>query len=257
MSTLDITTTESLWTRVGQYLSTWGRKIKAGTTKVLGFIARGAKRLYNTKAAQWVVSKTKYVAGWAWHYAKGPVGWIAAPIAAVIFAPKAVAVMLVLVLLAVAGLGFIGYKAYQHLKTITTAEELREMQEEFVDAIREPSEPATEIGSAPTADETIGQRLSYLDKKLQDAQNRQDMRMFSELTGRMYLLAVRNGDGTGKLPKNAPARDIHRECRRDSEKNYSEFSWNFGAMWRAIQAEDKRLKDIAVLKTEQKNLTSV
>ena len=251
-----------MWTRVGSRLNNWGQKITTVAKKAGGYVVRAAKWVAGTKAVQWTVSKSKFILGRAWHYAKGPIGWVAAPIAAVIFAPKAVAVMLVLVMIALAVIGFIAWKSYKHLRTISTEEELREMVEEITAAVaegRDANGTLLTYTEEPTATETVAERLVFLDAQNKDAAAASDANRFSETTARMWLLEVRSGK-TGKstkLKKDDSVAEIYRECKRRSLKQNAEFEWNLTLMYRATSDENKRLKAIEKLKAQQAKLTSV
>jgi hypothetical protein len=253
----------SIWTRMKLRMSSWGRALKTGAGRVGNWFTRGAKWLYNTKAVQWIVASSKSVGRWTVNMLKGPVGWVAAPVAAVIFAPKAVAVMLLLTMVTTGVLAFSVYKLYRHLREVSP-EEVREFIAEARDLV-EPMEHSlsAEMDAPINPDETTDERHHYLDEQHLLATDQGDIGLMSELLGRMTLLEVRDqglfhdGDDNLKLKKDASPSVVHRACRRKAEKDFPKVKFNWGRMYNGVRAEDARLREVARLKAEQANLTIV
>jgi hypothetical protein len=258
--------TQTFWARLGERLSNWGGKIKGFAFRVGSYITRAARWLYHTKAAQWVVTKASFVAGKVWHVAKGPVGWIAAPIAAIIFAPKAVAVMLFLVLVLIAVLAYLVYRLTREMKNASPEdfEEIKEgvadigeaIRDGFADIQMESADGVIVVDDMIDPDETLDDRYDTLDKGLGMAIATADGDLMSEYTGRSYLVLVRRG-ADSKLKKDASVSAIHRACRKKAEGEHPTVEWNWNRMYQAVRAEDKRLKDTAELKAKGSHLTSV
>ena len=236
----------SVWTRVTERLSSWGKKITNVAVKGWDYISRGAKWLYNSKAAQWVVAKSKILWSKAWHLAKGPVGWIAAPIAGIIFAPKAVAVMLFLVLLIVAFIAIVVWAMWRSVKDVSTPEQVDEMvdamqeaKDEFVTQLREQGRMYrrdrmsvvddvvdaeiidTEIDTPLDADETLDARHGYLDG-LHDKCDPMTATGRCSPTDRPDASPGGSGpEGASTTPSstpNASVSDIYRDCKTQGEK---------------------------------------
>jgi hypothetical protein len=256
-------TTQGFWAGMKNRLSNWGRKIKGVAYRAGSYIKRAASWLWNTKATQWVVAKAGVVANKAWALARGPVGWVTAPIVAVIFAPKAVAVMLFLVLLATAAVGLTVWQIWRHVKKVSTPEQVEEIKEELTlmrEAIAEDVRnhnggKLVEDDLDPT--ETPLDRYNELDQRMTEAINAADSNLVSEYLGRLHLLLVRMGND-GKIKKDATVSVIYRDCRKQAEtrSGLTNVQWNWSRMSNAVKSEDKRLKDTAALKARS-NLTSV
>lgn len=233
---------ETFWARVGQRLRSWGQKIKNVAVRFGNWIKRGAQWLWNTKAIQWVVDKTKLVATKTWSVLRGPVGWVLAPIAAIIFAPKAVAVMLLLVGLAIGLLVFMTWRLTKLVKERTG--------EEIVDILGGPL--AVEYNSPVEEDETAESRFTFLDAQQRLASDAGDDGAFSELLGRLYLIRIRESqEKESKLARNSSPSKIYRECKEQVQRRFpGETQWDFGRMYNAIRNEDKRYKDREELKAK-------
>jgi len=244
---------QGFWARIGQGLKNWGRKLKSAVKKVGGFFARAfravkdkivaaAKWVWRTPPVQWVVTKVTTVAKWVWHT---PVGkWAAAGVGAFFFAPNVIGIV------AVAGIAALVIAPILLWRSMTPEE-----RQQII--IHASPVDETVFDEEPTADETINERYTYLDGLLTRASDDADSGAYSELTARMFVLDVRGGLNT-KLKKTATASDIHRECRRNAEKqlvsNIPGFRWDWNRMWAATQSEDARLKQVAKLKAEQANM---
>jgi hypothetical protein len=250
---------ESTLARVRYHLSTWGQKIKAAAKKVGGWFKRTAKALWNSKAVQWVVAKANVAKDWLWGVAKGPVGWVAAPVAAIVFAPKFVAIAAVVGLI---GIAWIGHMLWKNLKR-DHPEALKSSVEQTKDDVTEIKDrltggPVLEADKIPLdPDETLDERYAYLDKQLGWAKDNEDPGLFTEMTGRRFFIEVRLGKSTTKLKPAASAGQIYNECRKIFEKEMPDFEWAWARCSNAIKNEDKRLKEVARLKAERGKLTSV
>jgi hypothetical protein len=254
-------TTQGFWAGMGTRLSNWGSKIKGFAFRVGSYIKRAASWLWHTAPVKWVASKVTWLAGRFWFYAKGPVGWVTAPILAIIFAPKAVAVMLFLVLILIAILAYLVYRLTRELKENTTPEEFSEIKDELndlKDSVRSTwNDLTTEVPDEELdPNETLAERYKELDGQLGLAIGDEDENLVSELTGRLHLVLVRSGKGS-KLKKDSTISVIHRDARKQAEANQPNFRWNFNRMYQAVRSEDRRVKDIAELKAKGSHLTSV
>lgn len=309
----------SVWTRLGAKFSTWGSAIAHGIKKMaakpVSLIASGAKWLWNTTAVSWTVAKVKWAAVGVGGLLKGPLGWIVGTIAALIFAPKAVAIMLVIVLLlGVVTVGLLIWliramkkdpafrgvwsEVAEETVTKTTVSDgdvkvdvtVNTPKEDIVDAVLV-EEAATkaahevidevleEQGVAETSpagsktkpgygdlvtvienevldpDETLVDRYNHLDERFSQANGMGDSQLISELMGRMHLIEVRmqsTGRAT-KLKQDASVNEANKEAKilALGMRQPADFEWDFNAMYWATKHEDKRLKDIALLKAKQ------
>jgi hypothetical protein len=260
---VEMPTTQGFWAGMKNRLASWGSKIKGFVYRTGSYIKRAASWLWNTKAAQWVVAKAGFVAGKVWHVAKGPVGWVTAPILAIIFAPKAVAVMLFLVLLATAAVGLTVWQIWRHIKKVSTPEQIEEIKDELtllregiVDEARYNANGGKLVEDELDPAETIETRYAVLDVRMSEAIETADGPLLSELLGRIHLLLARSGKG-GKIKKDATVSVIYRDCRKNAEHKFQNIQWNWSRMSNAVKSEDKRLKDTAELKAKRANLTSV
>jgi hypothetical protein len=300
---------DSIWNKMGRLLKNWGGKIwsvakKAGSwiwsvaKKAGSWIARGAKWIAGTPAAKFVASKAKWLAGKSWFGLKwfggkivnllaGPVGWVLAPLLAVIFAPKAIAVMLLIVIVGLLLLTLGMFFVWREVKDVSSPEDLTERFDNMSEKVVRRLEVVTdakqnvrvndlhysEIVDEPTAGETMKFRHGYLTERIQDMVPEQDPERFSELTMRIHLLEVRNGmpNPDGSKRKLEAARDkttwseIYRDCVRKAEQEKPTFPWKKSWMDAAARNEDKRLNEIARLRkrvenakqTDENNLTPV
>jgi hypothetical protein len=300
---------DSIWNKMGRLLKNWGGKIwsvakKAGSwiwsvaKKAGSWIARGAKWIAGTPAAKFVASKAKWLAGKSWFGLKwfggkivnllaGPVGWVLAPLLAVIFAPKAVAVMLLIVIVGLLLLTVGMFFVWREVKDVSSPEDLTERFDNMSEKVVRRLEVVTdskqnvrvtdlkfsEIVDPPTADETMKFRHAYLSEAIERTAKEQNVEKFSELTMRIHLLEVRSGmpNPDGSKRKLEAARDkttwseIYRDCVRKVEREDPTFPWNKSWMDAAARNEDKRLNEIARLrkraenakKTDENNLTPV
>lgn len=270
MSTVADAAYVPVWKRVGQALGNWGKKVATPIKKVGRWIGSAATWVWNLSAVQWVATKS-------WAVVRGPVGKglavIGGIIGAVIFAPKAVAVLLLIVLAFVVLTAVFVYLIYRHVKKIdspegwerftdTVADVVSDRWEEAKEEVRqEVSEDssAVEYNGTPEPDETINARMAFLDQELTKASERKDDGAVSELTGRLYLLEVRWGKHQ-HLKANATVSAIHRECRKENEERFgtqmSDFTWDWQRMFQSIRSEDKRLKDISKMQEKSKQKAS-
>lgn len=234
----------NFWSRMAARLKGVGSKIKGLFFKATSYIKRAGLWAWNTTAIQWVVAKTRWLWSRLWYYAKGPVGWVTAGIAAIIFAPKAVAIMLVIALILLLVILFVIYRLY------------KAVQEEEKSTWTGTTDP---VENAITAEETIDDRVNELDRRMVAARNAGQSGLISDLTGRLFLLQVRSGLGgkDSKLKKTATVHDIHRECREHAAALPGDIDWDWRRMYNAIRNEDARLNDIAKLKAKKPHLTSV
>lgn len=247
-----------LRTRISMHLRNWGAKIKTGLAKIGSWFVNGAKWLISTRPIKWVVAKAKFVAGWvgfrgavAWHYVKRPLLWIGLPALAFWTMPTTATVLLAVGVLALASSTYFAYRSYKHLRTISTKEELIEL----VDRV-------TEYDPAPTAHgnelifeedvlpgETPENRLVFLDQQLNMAQQNADANMYSEIVARMNLLNVRR-DKVDGMRKNANLTTIHQAFRKEMERDYPTFDWNWDLMYRGTLSENRRLKELEKLQAK-------
>lgn len=256
---------ESIWTRVQRTLSNWGQKIKGAAIKAGNFITRAAKWLWNTRAVQWTVSKVELVASKAWHVLRGPVGWVTAPIAAIIFAPKAAAIMLFMI---VAAMGLVLYGLYRLGKAKRSDETNEEFAERVTNKIADVIgiERPLDLDEAETPpldpEETLQTRKAYLDELYRQVDHTIDPSLYSSLVGRIHFLEVRGPIDT-KLAPGAKPDQIYRDAKEmakgmvAAKQVHRDFKWDWTRMRNAIFSEDKRLRETAKLKAEQANLTSV
>lgn len=245
MATVTIEATPSLWDRVRLRLNSWGQKIKAVVQKVGGFFARTAQWLWNSTPVQWIVDKGKFLAGKVWQYARGPVGWVAAPVAAILFAPKAVVVMLLGVGVIVGLTAMMVWPIYKEWRKLPPEE-----RDQIFANLSAESSGGIVMTDELSVDETIASRYAYLDDQHQQAMAEQDHGLFSELTGRMFLLEVRDGATTSKVTPKASVSDVYRACKARSKEISPNFEWDWNRMINAIRNEDKRLKEVARLKAQ-------
>lgn len=238
----------SFWNRFTGMIKSAGNKVVSVAKGFAGWIADRAKDLWNSKAVQWVASKAKWAAGKAWGVAKGPVGWIGGGLAAVIFAPKAVAIMTFVGVVAVVG---IGYGVYKLVKNPEKFKAFTNRVEQKLDVIEaNMGEIEVMFNGDVIVGETVESRQEYLENLLNDANARNDDGAISELNARLWLLNVRQGRG-GKIKRDASTSVIHRANRDFIEADPHKatlYKWDWARMYHATRAEDKRLKDIEALK---------
>lgn len=101
---------------VARHVRNWGSKIVAVAKKPFGVAARVARRLHVTQAVRWTAGIAKRGAGWMWHYAKIPLALAVPPIAAVIYAPQFVVVMLGILTLCSLASGFALWRLYKEVQ---------------------------------------------------------------------------------------------------------------------------------------------
>lgn len=212
------------WKRLGDML-------KSAGSKAVGFIKRAANWLWNTKAVRWAATKSSWLINRLWYLAKGPVGWVAVGIGALLIAPKAIFIVFVAATLLLLFTLFAIHKLYQA------------MEREGVFDDNDPVEPIT-------AGETIADRLDELQLRLNAAMDAGKDSTISDLTGRMFLLKVRSGlaPDASKLKADASTSDIHRNCKEHIAALPGNVDWDIRRMYDAIRNEDKRLKEIAKAK---------
>jgi hypothetical protein len=113
----------SIRTRIGKVLKNWGKKIPAAAKKVGRWFKKVAKWAFELKATQWVFDKAGFVGRKAWKLAKGPIGWAVGGIAALVLAPKVVAVLLIALGVSVLALLILLILAYRSMRKDFTKEE--------------------------------------------------------------------------------------------------------------------------------------
>jgi hypothetical protein len=239
----------SVWDRVGSYLRTWGQRIKEAAQNAGDFLVRGAKWLWRNKATQWVVSKFNQAANAVVSVARGPVGKIVVPVAAVAFAPRTLVTVAILALLAT-----IGVKLYRETKP----EDITGSNGTKVDRSTWGPHPLMDgnkvaqlaFNDEPTdPDETIEARLWILDEQLKKAKDEKDESKFSEALGRIHFLEVK--EGLHKLAPHSSWEQIYRDCKALALEQDPDFHWDTTMMQAGIQNEQARLKQIVELKGKQ------
>ena len=126
MSTTTIEPGPSIRTRIGQVLKNWGKKVPAAAKKVGRWFKKVAKWAFELKATQWVFDKAGIVGRKAWKIAKGPIGWAVGGIAALVLAPKVVAVVLIVLGIAVVALSILAWVLYRKVRKGYSDEEWAE-----------------------------------------------------------------------------------------------------------------------------------
>lgn len=129
---------------VARYVRNWGRKTVAMVKKTGNVVTRAARRLHVTQAVRWTAGMAGMVAGKAWHYAKIPIMLAAPPIAAVVFAPQFVVVMLGLMTLMLGITGFWLWRLHKELKK-KAPEETAGLIEDLRQRLRDAQEEAEEL----------------------------------------------------------------------------------------------------------------
>lgn len=248
-----------LRTRIAMHLKNWGAQTADFAKKVGNWFVRGAKWLFSTKPIQWVVSAAKYVAGKTWlaanvafHYARGPILWIGTPILAFWAMPTTATILLAVGVLALALSAYFTWRAYRHVTSIASKEELMDM----VDRVSEyaPSY-VPENGAELTFEEpvlpgeTVQNRLVFLDQQLNLAQQAEDADRYSEAAARMNLINVRRGEIKG-VKSDANLTTIHQKFRKEMERDFPDFAWNWDRMYRGTLSEGRRLKELERLQAK-------
>lgn len=253
----------SFMSRVGRRLRNWGGNIAGFAKKVGNWFLRIAKKAYGyikpatlwvwrSKPVQWVVIKATFIGAFIWHYAKGPVLWFALPVGMILFAPKAVAIMLLTVVITLIALVYVVYRISKNTSP-----------EEFVDKVADRLSLVTNTNNdiplafenELTPEETTDSRYAYLDEQMDHAAARNMPDRYAELFARMFLLRVR--DGKGPIKKDSSVPKIHAQAKQAGAAESQEFPWNTGLMYRAAQDENKRTKDRDRLRAERNKLTPV
>ena len=247
----------SIWNRVGGFLKNWGAKAAGLVKKVGNWFAKGAKWLWNTKAVSWTVSKTTAV----WRYVKPAILWLGIPVAGAIFAPKAMAIMLLTIIGALAAVIFMSWRLTRKL-TKFIAENSDEAVQNFVAAadpvfservveIVDGQLSLTQVQKPVTLDETPETRHAYLGNFLDKAAESESTDLMSELTARLNLIEVREQVGDQKLEATASRSEIHRHGKERAARKSATFAWNHSLMWRAVEDEDMRYDKRREMHAEQ------
>jgi len=247
-----IPTAEGFWARVGTRLSNWGQKIKAGLKRVGNWFVRalqwsrdkivsGAKWVWNLAPVRWTVAQARSFGGWLRHGVwRGPVPWVLG--GGVVGAVMPPLFMIGAMTAVTAALVILFWRARRPVALASPATEGRLS----IPTQGESYESTLDIDLS--SDETIESRYEYLESLQNTASAEEDVDLFSDLTGRLFLLQVRSGNG-GKVTKNASVPDIYRACKASALRTEpNEEMWSLSAMRQGVEREAQRLKDVAQLK---------
>jgi len=138
---------EALWVRVGHQMKTWGKHIVGAVVKVGAVAYSGVSWLWRNKAVKWVAGMGVSMFKWVARLVTGRGILIAAPILALIFAPKLLAITLfVLLILGVIAVGGVWYLVSKLRNSMSEEdhEELKEVLEPLVDQFLEGEEEVEE-----------------------------------------------------------------------------------------------------------------
>lgn len=124
---------------VARHVRNWGSKALALVKTPARFAARVARRLHVTQAVRWTAGIAKSAVRGIWRFARVPIMLAVPPIAAVVYAPQFVAILLGLTILGFAITGVMLWRLHKALKK-KAPEEVQDLVEDLRRRIQEEEE---------------------------------------------------------------------------------------------------------------------